>query len=632
MTLDGITQTYGYVTLSIGAAIGTAAHEMGHAYGLFHTSGNYAGPYDNVWDNMSTSQAQHINAYQKELLGWLPGRRLDVFAGNSVTVTLDALAQPSVGWQVIKIPIPGTLRYYTVESRIRLGLDDVLPADAVIIHDVDLTRPLDRRARVVDGDLNGNAMDAGAMWVPGESFVDAAFGITVTVNSQSAASFNVTVTVAQPTGPPPTILADPLPARAILYGTASFTVSALNASAYAWEISTNNGTSWAAIADDPKFIGRFSSTLTNSASWEDAALFRVVVSNGVGSVTSAAASLRVYDWIRNGGFAAGLTDWVGYATPSPGYLSAAVVNGVLEFFRVAPPPGQSNQAVVLQPTGVPIPFGAGNYPYSLLAGFQAGNSSNVRKRLSVLVHDVDFSDLSVCTFWLAPHTPLTFMTMNTHVTKSWSNATVSFYAATEGSDGGAYLLDGVFIYGTTLGMGTVVRDTLCNGAPAATATGTPGPELLVNGDFSSGLAAWATYGQIVGQVTGGVFEFLRPAVDPAGVILQSTGAFVAAGAVITSTVDLGNSSAVRKRVTVLVHDADFSDLSACTFWIPPSQPPMQYKLRTRPTKPWASATLSIYAATVDNLGWTLLDNASLSLTPDAAGVTSTLCLEPGSTR
>jgi hypothetical protein len=549
-----------------------------------------------------------------------------------MTVQLDTLAQPSLGWQMIKIPVPGTHRYYTVESRLRVGLDDVLPGDAVVIHDVDLGRTLDRRARVVDGDLNGNAMDAGAMWTPGESFVDAPFGITVTVNSQSAAGFNVTVAVALPNGPLPTILADPLPVRTLEYGTATFTVSALNATTYDWEISTDNGTSWSPLVEDWKFTGVFTPTLTNGVSWEHGALFRVVASNGVGSVTSAPASLSVYDLMLNGQFSAGFANWTGFATPTPSYLSATVVNGVLQFFRLPPPAGQSNQAVVLQPTGVPIPFGPGISQYFLNLSFGAGNSSDVRKRLSVLVHDADFADLSVCTFWLAPHTPLTFMQMKTHATKAWSNATVSFYAATEGSDGGAYLLDSVSWSGLSAGIGAVAQDTLCNGAPAAAASGSPGPELLVNGDFSSGLSAWATYGQIVGQVTGGVFEFLRPAVDPAGVILQSTGAFVPAGAVITSTFELGNSSNVRKRVTVLVHDADFSDLSACTFWIPPSQPPMPYKLRTRPTKPWGNATLSIYAATVGNEGWILLDNGSLRMTPNVSGVTSTLCLEPGSTR
>ena len=52
-----------------------------------------------------------------------------------------------------------------------------------------------------------------------------------------------------------------------------------------------------------------------------------------------------------------------------------------------------------------------------------------RKRISILIHDADFSDLHVCTLWLPPGAPMQTYTMRTHTTKAWSNATISFYAA-----------------------------------------------------------------------------------------------------------------------------------------------------------------------------------------------------------
>ena len=94
-------------------------------------------------------------------------------------------------------------------------------------------------------------------------------------------------------------------------------------------------------------------------------------------------------------FTNGLSEWQQFATPNVSYLVANVTDGVLEFYRVPPPPGQSNQAVVLQDTGLPMGDGG-----ALEAHFDLGNSSSVRKRISVLVHDGNFSDLSVCTFWL----------------------------------------------------------------------------------------------------------------------------------------------------------------------------------------------------------------------------------------
>jgi hypothetical protein len=96
-------------------------------------------------------------------------------------------------------------------------------------------------------------------------------------------------------------------------------------------------------------------------------------------------------------------------------------------------------------------------------------------------------------------------------------------------------------------------------APAATA-GADGPELLVNGNFGTGtVAPWTLFGQIVGQVAGGVFEFYRaaPAADPAGVILQPTGAAFVASQIVTARFDLGNSSAVRKREPA--HDTECGD-------------------------------------------------------------------------
>ena len=62
-------------------------------------------------------------------------------------------------------PLPGSTRFYTVETRRLAGYDAKLPGHAVIIHFVDTTRS-DRDAQVIDPDANGNPDDAGAMWLP----------------------------------------------------------------------------------------------------------------------------------------------------------------------------------------------------------------------------------------------------------------------------------------------------------------------------------------------------------------------------------------------------------------------------------------------------------------------------------
>ena len=268
------------------------------------------------------------------------------------------------------------------------------------------------------------------------------------------------------------------------------------------------------------------------------------------------------------------------------------------------------------PTGAPLD-----------ARFELGNSSSARKRISVLLIESDFSDISVCTFWVPPNTPLTPYRMRSHTTKAWSNAAIYFYAATAGTDGGFNLIDNVSLAfnSTYAGDRTECVDPF---APQA-GTDPDGPDLLVNGDFETGdTTGWTVFGTITPNVSGGVFQFMRESsAAPAGAILQPTGQALAAHDVLTATFDMGNTSSVRKRVTVLLHDFDFTDLSACTFWLAPGQPRASFSMRAYATRPWANATLSFYAATVDSQAWTQLDNVHLHRTPSAA-VTGVECVEP----
>jgi hypothetical protein len=85
---------------------------------------------------------------------------------------------------------------------------------------------------------------------------------------------------------------------------------------------------------------------------------------------------------------------------------------------------------------------------------------------------------------------------------------------------------------------------------------------------------------------------------------------------------------VRKRVTVLRHESDFSDLAACTFWLPRAQTLSTNTMRAFATKPWANATVAFYPSTVGTEQWIRLDNAALATTP-AVTIPGTACIEPG---
>jgi hypothetical protein len=327
------------------------------------------------------------------------------------------------------------------------------------------------------------------------------------------------------------------------------------------------------------------------------------------------------DVATNGSFASGTTGWLQFGLPTQAAMISNVTGGVFQFQR------NGTQAVVFQETGLPV---AANSPVQVQ--FQIGNSDPVRKRISVLFHDSDFADLSVCTFFLPPNAPLTTYTMRSRTTKAWGSATVSFYAATNGT-GGFYRLDNVNVQYTPAFSAT---QTLCIDptVPAAPG-GAAGPNLLANGAFSSAINTgaeprWNTFGQIASQVTGGVFQFRKLAGTPAGVLLQSTGQAMAANQIMTALFQLGNSSAQRQRATVIMHDQNFSDLSACTFWIEPNTPLRPYIYRSFATQGWANATFSVYPATTNGAEWLLLDDVSLQRTP-AISIFGTQCTEPNAT-
>jgi len=203
LTVDGVVKTYGVTWLPDWAWQNqrTTAHEMGHSFGWPHSSGPYGLVYDSRWDVMSGGYSGPIDpdygsngsgtiAYHHDLAGWIdPLRKLVAAPDASSTITLERLDQPVDPNAYLMIEIaadPDTT--YTVEARKQVGYDSGIPAEGVVIHDVSY------QAFVVDEDGDGDPNDEGAVWVPGETFTDAANGVSVTVDSDTGTGYVVTVT------------------------------------------------------------------------------------------------------------------------------------------------------------------------------------------------------------------------------------------------------------------------------------------------------------------------------------------------------------------------------------------------------------------------------------------------------
>ena len=230
LSLDGVNQYFpltwmppwGYENQN------TIAHEMGHRYGLPHSSGAYGQTYDSNWDVMSGDWncfqytatgclGTDTISYHKYLLGWIPlSREYDSVAGTSRSLVIERLnAIPSNpdAYLMARVLIPGTSRFYTVEVRDNITsmsntytpfdeYEDDLPsndfskssqpnAPVVLIHEVNPAR--DNEAQVVDQTLNNDPNDEGAMWRPGETFVDAAYNISISVLSTSGTGYLVRI-------------------------------------------------------------------------------------------------------------------------------------------------------------------------------------------------------------------------------------------------------------------------------------------------------------------------------------------------------------------------------------------------------------------------------------------------------
>jgi hypothetical protein len=161
------------------------------------------------------------------------------------------------------------------------------------------------------------------------------------------------------------------------------------------------------------------------------------------------------------------------------------------------------------------------------------------------------------------------------------------------------------------------------------------PNLVRNWDFSAPIGAsnWQVYATptlnaIRYRVTNGVFEFHRYSGGSTALVLQDLNTAIPLHTPVEISLDLGNSSSTRKRVVVLIHDGDWSDLQVCSFWIAPGAPLQNRVMRTYTTEDWTDAHIAIYASPAEAEGWIRVDNVVMRTRPTMP-VVGTECYEPG---
>lgn len=181
------------------------AHEMGHVFGLPHSSDPSGVDYANVWDVMSgftgcacghdhNSVPQHPIAYQLDRLGWIPAaKKYAASSEGEASIRLERTSQPASGdYLMAQVPTVSADIYYTVEARGRVGFDEHIPGAAVLIHEVDRKRP-DQPARLVVAPNAGPLTAASGMWLPGSRFVDAKNRVSIQVEAETASGFGVSI-------------------------------------------------------------------------------------------------------------------------------------------------------------------------------------------------------------------------------------------------------------------------------------------------------------------------------------------------------------------------------------------------------------------------------------------------------
>jgi hypothetical protein len=194
------------------------SHELGHNLGLYHAKALDCGTatlgdnctvmaYGNAFDAMGNTNAGHYNAFMKERLGWLnAGASPEIVTVQSDgSYLMDAYESTGTGPKALKIlkstdSATGAKTWYYLESRQAMGFDAFLAGNINVVNGVFLhtgTEGNGDSSYLLDMTPASQSITS-KDWldpalVTGESFVDDAAGVTITVDTVTTAGAAVTV-------------------------------------------------------------------------------------------------------------------------------------------------------------------------------------------------------------------------------------------------------------------------------------------------------------------------------------------------------------------------------------------------------------------------------------------------------
>src|SRR5262249_32928909 len=181
-------------------------HEFGHNLGEYHSHSRSCDPtgcttsdYGDDHDIMGLNSSGHLNAFQKERLGWInygsspPAQTIT----TSGTYHVDAMEPVGLAPKALKIQIArdtsGMRTFYYIEAQTGAGFDSG-NSPGVLVHTG--YEASGDSSYLIDMDPFTSAYDT--VLDPGQTFTDSAAGVTISTNSQDASGAWVTVTVSGP--------------------------------------------------------------------------------------------------------------------------------------------------------------------------------------------------------------------------------------------------------------------------------------------------------------------------------------------------------------------------------------------------------------------------------------------------